>query len=48
MKNRKLCKNRVQTFNGKIQRWVKRDTRSGKILDTKSDNEPYKNIRKIG
>jgi hypothetical protein len=28
---------RSQTFNPKIQKWIKRDTRDGQFLDQKSD-----------
>ena len=31
-------------FNPKLKRWVKLDTKTGRILGHKSDRKPYKNI----
>ncbi|GET20672.1 hypothetical protein [Prolixibacter denitrificans] len=39
-------KQRSQTYNPKIDRWTKRDTESGKFMDQKSDNKPFKGVRK--
>ena len=39
-------KNRSQVFNDKIERFVKRDSETGKFLDVKSDNKPFKGVRK--
>ena len=39
-------KNRIQVLNPKTKRWVKIDTKKGKIISVKSDNNPYKGIRK--
>lgn len=39
-------KNRSQVFNGKIDRFVKRDTASGKFMDVKSDGKPFKGVNK--
>jgi hypothetical protein len=39
-------KERSQTFNPKTDKWVKRDTNTGKFLDGKSDNRPFKGIIK--
>ncbi|HZW40282.1 MAG TPA: hypothetical protein VFF33_13370 [Ignavibacteriaceae bacterium] len=37
---------RSQTFNPKNSTWVKRDTNSGKFLDQKSNDTPFKGVRK--
>lgn len=37
---------RSQTFNPKTQRFVKRDTNTGRFMDQKSDNQPFKGVRK--
>lgn len=37
---------RSQTYNPKTQHWVKRDTTTGRFLDGKSDEKPFKGIRK--
>ena len=37
---------RSQTFNPKTETWVKRDSNTGKFIDGKSDNKPFKGIRK--
>lgn len=39
-------KDRSQTFNPKTEKWVKRDTDTGKFLDGKSDDKPFKGVRK--
>lgn len=39
-------KERSQTFNPKTEKWVKRDTETGKFLDGKSDDKPFKGVRK--
>ncbi len=39
-------RNRSQVHNGKIDRWVKRDTETGMFKDVKSDNKPFKGVRK--
>lgn len=39
-------RNRSQTHNPKTDRWVKRDTRNGKFIDQKSDDKPFKGVRK--
>lgn len=39
-------KQRSQTFNPNNERWVKRDTETGKFIDQKSDNKPFKGVRK--
>ena len=39
-------KNRSQVFNEKIDRFIKRDSDTGKFMDVKSDNKPFKGVRK--
>lgn len=39
-------KNRTQTHNPKTDRWVKRDDDTGRFIDQKSDNKPFKGVRK--
>jgi hypothetical protein len=39
-------KERSQVFNGKIERFVKRDSETGKFMDVKSDGKPFKGVRK--
>jgi hypothetical protein len=39
-------KNRSQVYNDKIERFVKRDSETGKFMDVKSDNKPFKGVRK--
>lgn len=38
-------KDRTQSYNSKNDTWVKRDSRTGKILDVKSDG-PFKGVTK--
>lgn len=37
---------RSQTFNPKTNSWVKRDASTGKFMDQKADNKPFKGVRK--
>ena len=37
---------RSQTFNPKTEKWVKRDTDTGRFIDQKADDEPFKGVRK--
>lgn len=37
---------RSQTFNPQNNKWVKRDTVTGKFMDVKSDGTPFKGVRK--
>jgi hypothetical protein len=37
---------RSQTFNPKTERWVKRDTDTGRFIDQKADDQPFKGVRK--
>ena len=39
-------KNRSQVHNPKTDRWVKRDSDSGRFIDQKSDDKPFKGVRK--
>jgi hypothetical protein len=39
-------KDRTQVFNPAIQRFVKRNTDNGQFMNVKSDNKPFKGIRK--
>ena len=37
---------RSQTHNPKTDRWVKRDSNTGKFIDQKADTKPFKGVRK--
>ena len=39
-------RDRSQTFNPQNDRFVKRDTGTGQFIDQKSDNKPFKGVRK--
>ena len=39
-------RDRSQTYNPQNDRWTKRDTDSGKFIDQKADNKPFKGVRK--
>jgi len=39
-------KNRSQVYNEKIERFVKRDSETGRFMDVKSDDKPFKGVRK--
>lgn len=39
-------KQRSQVFNPKNEKWIKRDTETGQFMDQKSNNEPFKGVRK--
>ncbi len=39
-------KDRSQTYNPKIEKWVKRDTETGRFMDVKQDGEKFKGVRK--
>lgn len=41
-------KDRFQAFNPSNQRWVKYDADTGRIMDVKSDGEPFKGVRRKG
>ena len=37
---------RSQTYNPKTNAWVKRDADTGRFMDQKDDNKPFKGVRK--
>ena len=37
---------RSQAYNPKTETWTKRNTDTGRFMDGKSDNNPFKGIRK--
>jgi hypothetical protein len=39
---------RSQVYNPHTDRYVKRDTESGRFLDQKADRRPFKGVRKEG
>ena len=39
-------KGRSQTFNGKINLYVKRDTSTGRFIDVKTSGGKYKGVRR--
>ena len=39
-------RNRSQTYNPHTSRWVKRDSESGKFIDQKANDKPFKGVRK--
>ena len=39
-------RDRSQVYNPKVGRWVKRDAETGQFLDQKSDDKPFKGVRK--
>jgi len=39
-------KERTQVFNPKTNRWIKRDAKTGKFLDGKADEDPFKGVTK--
>jgi hypothetical protein len=41
-----MVRERSQTYNPKTDRFVKRDTETGRFIDQKSDSEPFKGVRK--
>ncbi|MCX5727117.1 MAG: hypothetical protein NT030_08165 [Candidatus Saganbacteria bacterium] len=43
---RGAVRDRSQTYNPKTNRFVKRDSDSGRFIDQKSDSKPFKGIRK--
>ena len=36
---------RSQTYNPKTDKWVKRDTNTGRFMDVKQDGTPFKGVR---
>ncbi|GAA6817906.1 hypothetical protein HpBTM60_04760 [Helicobacter pylori] len=43
---RGAVKSRRQSYNPKTKRYVKFDSKSGKIMDVKSDSKPFKGVSK--
>lgn len=39
-------KDRSQVFNPRNNRWTKRDAETGRFIDQKSDDKPFKGVRK--
>ncbi|HCM68594.1 MAG TPA: hypothetical protein DIS62_06410 [Candidatus Kerfeldbacteria bacterium] len=39
-------KDRSQVYNPVVDRWIKRDAETGKFMDQKVDNKPFKGVRK--
>lgn len=39
-------KDRSQTHNPKNNRWVERDSTTGKFINQKADEKPFKGVRK--
>lgn len=39
-------KDRSQVYNSVVDRWIKRDAETGKFMDQKVDNKPFKGVRK--
>lgn len=37
---------RSQVYNDSIDRWIKRDTETGRFMDQKQDGTPFKGVRK--
>lgn len=37
---------RSQTYNPKIEQWVKRDSDTGRFMDVKQDGTPFKGVTK--
>ncbi|UJS28233.1 hypothetical protein L2Z53_02475 [Macrococcoides canis] len=41
-----MIKNRSQVKNLKINRYIKRNSDTGQFISVKSDNKPFKSVRK--
>jgi len=39
-------RDRSQTYNPKLNQWVKRDKDTGRFMDQKADPNPFKGVRK--
>lgn len=39
-------KGRSQVHNPKTEKWIKRDTETGRFIDQKTDDKPFKGVRK--
>lgn len=38
--------NRSQTYNPQNETWIKRDAETGRFMDQKADDKPFKGVRK--
>lgn len=43
---RGAVRDRSQTHNPKTDRWVKRDSDTGRFMDQKADDKPFKGVRR--
>ena len=43
---RGAVRDRSQVHNPKTDRWVKRDSDTGRFIDQKADQKPFKGVRK--
>lgn len=43
---RGMVRERSQFYNPETERWQKRDTNTGRIMDVKQDGKPFKGVRK--
>lgn len=41
-----MVRDRSQTYNPKNNTWVKRDSKTGRFMDPKADDKPFKGVRK--
>lgn len=41
-----MVKGRTQTFNLLTKQWVKRNVKTGRFMDVKKGNKPFKSVRK--
>lgn len=41
-----MVKDRSQVYNPQNDRWTKRDSTTGRFMDQKSDDTPFKGVRK--
>jgi hypothetical protein len=39
-------RSRSQTYNDRVDRYIKRDSETGRFLDQKQDGTPFKGVRK--
>lgn len=39
-------RDRSQVFNPKTEHWTKRDSDTGRFMDQKADDKPFKGVRK--
>lgn len=41
-----MVKDRTQVYNPEIDNWTKRDNQTGQFINQKSDNKPFKGVKK--